>query len=183
MPERFESVLSRAFALTTWLSVGGVVLIIAAITAVLIWTGFRSGWPTHVRLIAILVPSVLTVLVGGPFALTWAYSPRAVVVSEDAVTIERIAEDIVIPFRQIREVRPLTKEDFRGTIRTFGAGGPFGRIGHFHSPALGNFRMYVTDMADAVIIDAEHRYVLSPRNRERFIALVRSRTSARGASR
>jgi hypothetical protein len=53
----------------------------------------------------------------------------------------------------------------------------FAQIGNFHSPALGNFRMYLSDEADGVVLDARERFVLSPHPAPAFVFEVAARLS------
>jgi hypothetical protein len=110
--------------------------------------------------VSLTVTALLTV--GVPL-FTWLLAPRAVLITERAVVVDRRLWPIEIPFPEIRAVRVLVPGDLAGGIRTAGAAGMFAQIGSFHSPALGNFRMYLRDEADGVVLDARERIVLSPR--------------------
>ena len=62
-----------------------------------------------------------------------------------------------------------------------GSGGLFAQIGRFHSPALGNFRMYLTDQDDAVLVHTDERFVISPADSGRFVAEALTRKALRAA--
>jgi len=176
--ERFECVLSRTSAITTWTLVGILAVVALAFVGIFLWVGSRTGWPSPVTWLAVIVPSCLVLVLGSIVAGTWAYSPRAIVVGPEAIVVERFASPITIPLASIRAVRPVTPAELRGTIRTLGSSGMFGSMGRFHAPALGSFRMYLTDLADAVVIDGDERFVVSPAGRDRFVALLHARLAA-----
>src|SRR4051812_6330555 len=70
-------------------------------------------------------------------ALTYAYSPRAYIISDRSIIIKRLIKTAVFLLKDIREARPATKEDLRGCIRLFGNGGLFGYYGWFYTAKLG----------------------------------------------
>lgn len=64
------------------------------------------------------------------------------------------------------------------SIRTMAIGGPFGFIGYFRNPALGQYLAYVTNVQNAVVLKFRGRtLVISPDNPDQFIADVRQRAT------
>jgi hypothetical protein len=178
MEERFQCVLSHGSAVATGVLLGVLGLVAIGMVVLFLWVGARTGWPAPVKW-STLIPGLVILLLAAVVAGTWAYSPRAVVISAESVAVERLVSPVVIPLASISSVRLAAAGDFRGTLRTFGSSGLWGSMGHFHSPALGNFRMYSTDMADAVIVDAGERFVLTPHEKVRFVAALQQRLAAR----
>jgi hypothetical protein len=133
--------------------------------------------------VTVAVGTIVTLLIGGVTLFCYLYAPRAYLVSRQEVVIQRPLQPIAIPLADIKDVRTVAPGEFQGTLRTFGSDGLFARIGHFHSPALGNFRMYATDTDKAVLIDTAERFVLTPSDPARFAAEVRARMTLRGQTR
>jgi hypothetical protein len=171
---RFDCVMSKSLATTTTVILCFLVAFLLAMVALFWWIGARTGWPAHVVKLGAAVSLLLTASFATGVFFSWAYAPRVVAVDGATITVDRLLSPIVIPLATVKGLRPVTAQDFAGTIRTMGSDGLFARIGRFHSPALGNFRMYLTDGADAVLVEADERYVLSPAGSERFIAAVRA---------
>lgn len=122
--------------------------------------------------LGVIASAVLTLLVVG---LGFAYSPRGYEAAGGVLRVKRIAGDVVFPLNRLRYVRVATSEDFAGCVRLWGSGGLFGYYGTFWSRALGRSEWYVTDRSKAVLIaDADRVIVVSPDDREAFLAAVGS---------
>ena len=50
------------------------------------------------------------------------------------------------------EIVPISKDDLKGSLRTFGNGGLFGYAGYFQNKKLGKYRMYVTRLKDLSLL-------------------------------
>jgi hypothetical protein len=155
--------MSRSLTVSTVALLGFLVLVLAVTAGVFFWVGRRTGWPPPLVWSGTLAFGVTALATLGAPLFTWLLAPRAVLITDRAVVVDRRLWPIEIPFSEIRAVRLLVPGDLSGGIRTAGAAGMFAQIGRFHSPALGNFRMYVRDEADGVVLDAKERFVLSPR--------------------
>jgi hypothetical protein len=160
---RFECVMSRSLTVSTVGLLGLLVFLVAGLAGGFAWAGRRSGWPPPFVWSGAIVVGVTALAALGVALATWLLAPRAILITERAVVVERRLWPIEIPFAEIKAVRLLVAGDMTGAIRTGGAAGMFAQIGRFHSPALGNFRMYLRDEADGVVLDAKERFVLSPR--------------------
>jgi hypothetical protein len=176
---QFDCVLSKSMATWTWV----IVLILAGVVvgnAVLfVWLGARTGWPQHVTRSGTAVLALFAVAVGLLLALTYGYAPSSFLVTQEAVVIQRPIKPIALPLEKITLVRRVTEAEFKGTVKTFGNGGLFARTGRFHSPGLGNFRMYLKDSESAVLIDTDERFVISPCEPDAFVLEVQTRMSER----
>lgn len=131
---------------------GVVGLIIVVVSGVVLVTGAHVGF------------GVLAVL-GVVLALSWAMSPRALVVDGGELRVERRAwRPLRIPLASVVSASPLDRLG-RGTLRVFGVGGFFGSYGLFSNGDLGRFRLYATRAGQAVIVrrtGSELPIVLTP---------------------
>lgn len=79
-------------------------------------------------------------------------------------------------FPMVKSCSPVTESTLIG-IRIFGNGGVFACTGLYWNKIFGTFRAYTTSarLADLVLIETEfHKIVISPENREDFIAQCKS---------
>jgi hypothetical protein len=174
---RFECVMSRSLTVSTVALIAFLLLLLAAVGAIFTWAGRRSGWPAPLVWSGAIAFGITAVATLGAALFTWLLAPRAILLTDREVVVDRPVSRIEIPFSDIKAVRLLAPGDLRGGIRTAGAAGMFAQIGRFHSPALGNFRMYLRDEADGVVLDARERFVLSPRPATVFVQQVSERLS------
>ena len=131
---------------------GVVGLIIVVVLGVILVTGAHVGF------------GVLAVL-GVVLSISWAMSPRALVVDGGELRVERRAwRPLRIPLASVVSASPLDRLG-RGTLRVFGVGGFFGSYGLFSNGDLGRFRLYATRAGQAVIVrrtGSELPIVLTP---------------------
>jgi hypothetical protein len=84
--------------------------------------------------------------------VSWAMSPRALVVDSGELRIERRAwRPVRVPLTAVASAAPLEGIGL-GTIRVFGVGGFFGNYGLFYNTVLGRFRLYATRRGQAMIV-------------------------------
>ncbi|MEP7353878.1 MAG: PH domain-containing protein [Acidobacteriota bacterium] len=115
--------------------------------------------------------------------LGFAYSPRGYEISGGALRVKRLVGDVVFPLNTLRFVRDANAADFWGCVRLWGSGGLFGYYGLFWSKALGRSRWYVTDRSKAMILaDGDRVILVSPDDREAFVAAIPHRDSAMTAT-
>lgn len=117
-------------------------------------------------------------LVSLPFTLIlWIFgrfAPTAYALGADGVQVHRRAGVLVIPYRTIRAVD--TEHRSLAALTTFGSRGIFGHFGHFWSPRLGNFRLYLANRRDVVWLATEDGWVgLSPDHPQEFVERLRRR--------
>ena len=118
---------------------GVVGLIIVVVFGVVLVTG------AHVSFVVLAVLGVV-------LAVSWAMSPRALVVDGGELRVERRAwRPLRIPLASVVSASPLDRLG-RGTLRVFGVGGFFGSYGLFSNGDLGRFRLYATRAGQAVIV-------------------------------
>jgi hypothetical protein len=114
-----------------------------------------------VGLILVVVTGVTLVANGGGYALalvglvtalSWAMSPRALVVDDGELRVERRAWPALrVPLASVVGAAPLDRLG-QGALRLFGVGGFFGSYGLFSSRDLGRFRLYATRGGQALIV-------------------------------
>jgi hypothetical protein len=91
-------------------------------------------------------------LLGVVLGFAWAMAPRALVVEDGELRIERRAwRPLRVPLSDVVSAAPLGRMSGR-TLRLFGVGGFFGSYGLFSNPDLGRFRLYATRGGQAVIV-------------------------------
>ncbi len=172
---RFACEIGPGLRLSTWLILGGICLTLAIGAAVYLWMGQRAGWPPHLVRGGYIAAGVTVVALVGLLGVTWGLAPKALVLTDTTLSISRTLNEISIPLSTVTGARRLGPNELDGTIRTMGSDGVFARVGRFHSPALGNFRMYLTDTGNGVVVEAEERYVLSPDDPHRFLVELERR--------
>ncbi len=131
--------------------------------------------PRRVKLGLVALFAVIPLVVLGTLALTWAWSPVAARVDEDAIRIaRRWAPDEVIPLADVRAVEPMAPEYARRLWRVSGTSVPGGvRYGHFRSRELGDVRLYQWRPGPYVLLETSGgRVVLTPDDRDAFVATV-----------
>jgi hypothetical protein len=82
----------------------------------------------------------------------WAFGPRAIVVAEGELRVERRATaPFSVPVARITDATTLPSIG-PGTVRVFGVGGLFGSYGIFWNKSIGRFRVYATRRAPVVVL-------------------------------
>lgn len=96
-------------------------------------------------------------------------------VTPSKIIIDRLFLKKDLPIDSISEVRLLDKKETRYTLRIMGVGGVFGYYGEMWSAKLGNSTWYSTKYSSLVLIRVKKKkYVVSPDDREKFVAQVSS---------
>jgi hypothetical protein len=91
-------------------------------------------------------------LVATALALSWAMSPREIVVDGSEIRVLRRAwRPLRVPLTSIASVTSIDRRGDRA-LRLFGVGGFFGSYGLFQGKQLGRFRLYATRSGDAVLV-------------------------------
>ena len=112
----------------------------------------------------------------------FAYSPKAYVVSDRAIEVERLISNVQVPLEDVRETRRINTDDLRGCIRLWGSGGLFGYYGLFRTARLGRCTWYVTNRKNVVVIIAQSKTTLySPDDVDGFLEAMRAAMPAREA--
>jgi len=138
-------------------------------------------------LMAVIAATTQSVIIGGVtmvlLGLAYAWSPRGYAVEDGSIMVRRLAGSVRIPLGDVREIRAGTADDFRGCIRLWASGGLFGYYGLFRTSKLGKCWWYVTNRQNAIIVVTVSRTtVLSPDDREGFLAAVRMWAPGLGAA-
>jgi hypothetical protein len=141
--------------------------------------GVVALWPVGV---VVLVrrgdPGWLLAAVPVTLAL-WAFghfAPMGYALGGDGVQVHRRAGVLVIPYRAIRGC-DAERRSLSG-LTMFGSRGIFGHVGHFWSPRLGHYRLYLANTRDVVWVATETGWVaLSPERPAEFLERLRGRLS------
>jgi hypothetical protein len=107
------------------------------------------------------------------FALSYVYSPRSYRVEGKTLVVNRLVGSVRISLENVRELRPTTKDDFRGGIRLWGSGGLFGYYGLFRTSRLGRCTFYVTNRKNTVVLVTDRKTILvSPDDVDGFLRAI-----------
>lgn len=107
------------------------------------------------------------------------FAPKGIVITEDELVLQSPLLREHVPVPEIESVKPLVEGDMVGVIRTFGVGSLWGDYGYFENKRLGVFRKFTTSGKGNVLIKTKHRnYVVSPKDVERFVAILQDRIGA-----
>ena len=155
---------------------------------------FAASYDLTTKIISALVvvfPLVIAAIVHSIFIgglglliafIAFAYSPRAYVVSDRAIEVERLIGNVQAPLEDVRESRRINTEDLRGGIRLWGSGGLFGYYGLFRTTRLGRCTWYVTNRKNVVVIIAQSKTTLySPDDVDGFLEAIRASMPVREA--
>lgn len=140
---------------------GGVGLlgIIAATTLPLVIDDPQNPW------VRWLSPAVLLAILGG----TSLFSVRGYDLTAEALVVRRSIWTNRIPLATIRSATR-DPEACKGAFKLIGNDGLFAMHGLFRSSRLGKFNAFVTDPANAVILElGARKVVISPENPSRFV--------------
>lgn len=145
------------------------ILVSIVATAVLALGSYLAGSRRRLnpvmRFIAGVIP--LAVIVGSSVMCVRGY-----VLDEQSLRVKRLFWDTPIELREINsaEHNPSVTEHL---TRTWGNGGVYAYVGDFHSDTLGNFKAYVTNWDDAVVLRLnEETVVVSPSDPAGFVDAV-----------
>ena len=91
-------------------------------------------------------------------------SPRFYQLDEAVLIINKAVKSRKILLSEISEVKLITKEDLKGTYRTFGVGGLFGYYGKFRNRQLGAMTWYATQNKNylLLVLKSGDKIVLTP---------------------
>jgi len=166
MERRFELPWDRTLRVTTTLYVLLLLGLGLGVGAILL--AQADGDP--VARLAGLAPLLV---MAGAIPLTWALAPRALVVGQGLLRIERPLRPVELPLSEVRVVGRLPREALSGLLRTGGSGGAFGYYGRYWSRRLGAIRLYATRRDEYVLVDtATGRFVVTPDDPDAFVAAV-----------
>ncbi len=120
------------------------------------------------------LPILFAILVPLIFVLVKLFAPRKYIITDSDIIVKRSGPDIVIPVRDINNIRHVSRKELGAVFRLFGVGGFCGMYGLFSSSRIGIFKSYTTNRSCLVVI--EHSYVkkivISPENPEEFVNTI-----------
>lgn len=135
--------------------------VVLALTALCIGVGF---WLPELR--SMLAAGALLVLV---ILISRQIAPKRLEVTDDSLVIIRgwPFRKISVPLREITSVERVKLSMW--TMRSFGVGGLFSHSGRFWGSGIGTFYGGITSVADAVLIAAGEKFVISPDDPDQFV--------------
>jgi hypothetical protein len=149
MRRNFRAPWSNSLTITT-----GLVLV-----ALLLGIVFVQGTP-RIIIAAILLASCLLMVRG--------YS-----VQDGRLYVHRLAWNNSFNLAKLKDVEACP-DITNGSVRLFGIGGLFSSTGNFRNQELGNYRAYLTDSKNAVVLTfSDECIVISPDDPEEFVRAVR----------
>jgi hypothetical protein len=94
----------------------------------------------------------------------WLFSTKYYTLNDQRLTIHRPFRNREICINEISQVQAVSREDMKGSLRTFGVGGLFGYFGKFWVPQIGAVNAYATQMKNLVLIatHAGEQILISP---------------------
>ena len=114
--------------------------------------------------------------------LSIAFAPKSYDVDDGVLYINRLLmPPIPIKISDITAVKPVTRQELKGSIRLFGSGAFLGYYGIFSSKALGRMNWYATNLNNAVLIKTSNgkKHLLTPDERDAFMQLFTSTQNER----
>lgn len=118
------------------------------------------GLVTGHDVILLLSVAVSAVAIGAVLLFCEGYAPQCVEVGDGSLIVVRRYDNVVIREDDIKELRPLDKQDLRYCLRLWGNGGVFGYTGYFWAPKLGRFSMYATSLSGLTLVRTYSRGTL-----------------------
>ena len=139
------------------------------VIALFVWIAWMPPYePEWIVLLKVVLPLAI-------LGVSWALAPAGYRLEGDELIVKRNLGETRIPLRGLKDARPLSRSEVRGTIRTFGVGGLFGYYGKFYSFSLGSQTWYVTDRSRIVLLEtATRKYLVSPDNPEALISSIKA---------
>jgi len=168
----FHCSLGRRHRRLTFFLIGFLAVVFLPIAIMLILAVATAGMGQPLPMSVPILFIAITIIIPGVLYALARYAPKACRIDQDGISVvRRNGKRILIPAQDILSIEPISRDCFRGSIRTCGVGGFFGSWGWFSSPELNDFRAYVTNES-LVFVRTAHQgpFVLSPDARDEFIA-------------
>jgi hypothetical protein len=113
------------------------------------------------------IVALVPVLVG---AITFRFSVKYYKILPDAIVVCRHSGEKVFSRQAIREVKIVSPDDLKGTMRTMGVGGLFGYYGSFSNNKFGDMTWYMTNRQHliGIFLNDNSTVIISPDDAEQF---------------
>lgn len=108
------------------------------------------------------------------FGVVGLFAPLGYQVNGDAVVVRRLASNVVIRRREVREAWRVGSGEFGAGLRLFGSGGFLGWFGLFYNGSLGRFWAYAGNRQDLVLLTKTDgtKILLSPHPPDAFLEAI-----------
>ncbi|HWY51818.1 MAG TPA: PH domain-containing protein [Chthoniobacterales bacterium] len=138
-------------------------LLIAGVIAGMIWRGYHHPWTI--------------VFLGAIIGIALLFTIRGYSITPDAIIVHRLFWNTRLPRAELASAK-FDPNATDKSIRTFGNGGLFSFSGFYHNHALGNYRAFLTDPKQTVVLTYPKRtVVISPTPSEDFVRELMATTS------
>lgn len=114
-----------------------------------------------------IIVAFVLVLIG---AIIFRFSVKYYRIIPDAIVVCRYSGERVLSRSAIREVKILSSDDLKGTMRTMGVGGLFGYYGSFNNSKFGDMTWYMTNRQHliGIFMNDNTTIIISPDDPELF---------------
>ncbi len=148
---------------------------------------FRAPWSTRLKVItaaALLICGAVyftadllgSLLILALVILCLVFAVRGYSITDDKLLIHRLGWVKSFDLSDLSTVE-LSPGANIGSIRAWGIGGVFSFVGYFRNAVLGNYRAYVTDSKNAVVLVFNgSKIVVTPANPANFVTSVRAKS-------
>lgn len=126
------------------------------------------------------VAGSLGIILGAGFATlivaTYIFHPKAILITDKDLTIDRMVKPVHIPLADIKLIRPVNDDEMKWAIRTFGNGGMFGYTGKYYNRILGSMTWYVTQRKNYILIEKldGKKVIITPDHPQNFLLDIQS---------
>lgn len=130
------------------------IFIIWGVTIYVVKTAIASKADTETTT---LIISGISLLYFSIVFISYLYAPTSYTLEADNLIINRSASNKIIKLSNIINVREVSKDEMKGSIRTFGNGGLWGYYGKYHNTKLGNITLYTTQWKNYILIETKEK--------------------------
>lgn len=110
------------------------------------------------------------------YLIAYLLRPVKYTLTGDELIVHRPLKSVRVKRLDITHVAAISRKEIFGSFRAFGIGGLFGYVGSFVNASVGRMTWYATNLHCAVLIITVtgKRIIVTPEERERFIAALKS---------
>ena len=133
-----------------------VIIITVLVVALTFYSLYQAFFVEEDMVARIVMPVVLA-----PLYIIMLRTPRYFYIEKDLIVVKRFVGRKVI--EDIRSIRPLTKEDMKKTIKSWGNDGVMGYTGYFQNKQIGYFQMLAVSKENLALVTLHNgkQYVIN----------------------
>lgn len=101
--------------------------------------------------------------------------PLGVTLNDGDIIIDRRIKPVVIPIAEIKQVRAVSEDDMRYSIKTMGNGGVFGYTGAYYNKKMGKMSWYCSQRKNYILIERTNnkKVIVTPDDPEALLRDVK----------